>query len=292
MIADLDETLEQLLIAELPIKNGDIEVSFDQPKADWSAGLTRPTVNLFLYDVRENPLLRAHQWEQLPKNPSGGNGSSEDRLARLKRTPHRVDCLYMLTCWVPNHPQDEHRLLTRAMLALFRFPVLPADRLIGSLKEQPFDLQTRLASHDRLTNPAEVWSALENEMRPSVSYIITLAMDPWMEVTGPVVRTVTRRTGQAHELPRYRRLAAGTATEMLDLGGLVRQRAQGGAPYADIQVAIKGTGLFASTDAQGRYILGGLPPGEYTLVAWPPEGKPVERRVTLPGEAKDYEFEL
>ena len=29
MIADLDQTIEQLVIAELPIKNGEIDVKFD-----------------------------------------------------------------------------------------------------------------------------------------------------------------------------------------------------------------------------------------------------------------------
>ena len=171
MLEDLDETIRQLLIAEMPVKNGEIEISFDQPKREWSARLSKPTLNLFLYDVRENNTLRQHQWERLPGN--GSNGS-----ARLKRTPFRVDCTYMLTTWA-SIPEDEHRLMTRCLLALFRFPILPEDRLVGDLRNPPFDIQAFLARHDRLTNPAEVWSALDNEMRPSVSYIVTLALDPW-----------------------------------------------------------------------------------------------------------------
>jgi hypothetical protein len=66
MIADLDETIRQLLIAELPIKNGEIDVSFDQPKREWSARLSKPAVNFFLYDMRENATLRQHQWERMP----------------------------------------------------------------------------------------------------------------------------------------------------------------------------------------------------------------------------------
>jgi len=289
MIADLDETLRRLLIAELPVKNGEIEISFDQPKREWSARLTRPTVNLFLYDLRENPILRQHQWEQL--SGTSGNGNGGDRLAHLKRTPYRVDCLYMLTTWAAE-PEDEHRLLTRSLLALFRFPVLPQALLVGSLAGQPFPLQTHLASHDRLTNPAEVWASLDNEMRPSVSFIITLALDPWTEITSPLVKTLTLRTGQAVGLPHQARLVDGTRAELVDLGGYVRDRLHPDTPQVGVQVAVKGTGLFATSDDQGRYILGSLPPGEYTLVAWPVEGKPAERRVTLPGKAGDYDFEL
>ena len=59
MIADLDETLQQLLKNELPIKNGEIDIKFEQPKREWSARLSKPTVNFFLYDLRENVKLRA-----------------------------------------------------------------------------------------------------------------------------------------------------------------------------------------------------------------------------------------
>lgn len=285
MIADLDETIRQLLIAELPVKNGEVEISFDQPKREWSARISKPTVNLFLYDVRENATLRQHQWERMPSV----NG---DHLARLKRTPFRVDCFYMLTTWAAE-PEDEHRLLTRALMALFRFPILPEDRLIGSLKNPIFEIQARLASHDRLTNPAEVWSSLDNELRPSVSYIVTLALDPWKEIEGPIVRTLTLRTGQAGRLPRRRELISEVPPdEQIFIGGTLRDKSKGNQPAVGVTVAIKGTGLFATTDAEGQYTLGSLQPGEYTLVAWTEEGKPKEKKITVPPKDGDYDLEI
>jgi hypothetical protein len=283
MIADLDETIRQLLIAELPIKNGEIDVSFDQPKREWSARLSKPAVNFFLYDIRENATLRQHQWERMPANG--------DSLAHLKRTPFRVDCFYMLTTWAAE-PDDEHRLLTRALMALFRFPILPDDRLVGSLKNPAYEIQARLANHDRLTNPAEVWSSLDNELRPSVSYILTIALDPWKEVTGPVVRTLTLRAGQAGDLPRQPQFIPGsTNDQMIFIGGTLRDKSKDAAPLSGVQVAIKGTGLITTTDAEGNYTLGSLQPGEYTLVAWPAEGKPKEKKITVPAE-KDGNYDL
>jgi hypothetical protein len=285
MIADLDETIKELLKAELPIKNGEIDVKFDQPKREWSAKLTRPTVNFYLYDVRENNVLRRHQWEQMA---NGGNG--RDNLARLKRTPFRVDCYYMITAWA-SEAEDEHRLLSRCLLALFRHPLLPAERMAGSMKHQQFDVQARLANHDKLTNPAEVWSALDNEMRPSVSYIITLALDPWTEVTGPIVRTFTMRAGQTESLPRHWELnPEATDPDMTFVAGTIRGKDE--APQAAIQVAVKGTGWIDTTDDQGRFTLGSLPPGDYTLVAWPTSGKPKEKKISVPKGAGDYDFEL
>ena len=289
MIADLDETIRQLLIAELPVKNGEIEVAFDQPKREWSARLSRPTINFFLYDVRENVVLRQHQWERLHDGNGGG-------IARLKRTPFRVDCTYMMTTWAAE-PDDEHRLLSRSLMALFRFPVIPEDRLLGTLRNPPFEIQARLASHDRLTNPAEVWSSLDNELRPSISYIITLALDPWKEVTGPLVRTLTLRTGQAASLPQRWDLVEDPQREdRIFIAGTVRKKAENHPPLPGIQVAVKGTGLFDTTDEAGQFTLGSLPPGTYTLVAWPPQGKPQEKKVAIPfagGETVEpYDFEI
>jgi hypothetical protein len=284
MIADLDESIRGLLQQELPIKNGEVEIKFDQPKREWSSRLNRPTVNFFLYDLRENPVLRQHGMEQVL------NGRADPHTAHLKRTPFRVDCFYMLTTWASD-AEDEHRLLSNALLALFRFPILPEERLVGRMKNQPFEVQARLANHDRLTNPAEVWSALDNEMRPSISYIITLALDPWSEITAPLVRSLTMRTGQADGLPRRRRLRAGTTVEGVDFGGTVTSSADG-APLEGIQVAVKGTGLFATSDPLGRFRMGRLPPGEYVLVAWPAEGKPREKAISLPdgGQACDIQL--
>lgn len=287
MLDDLDETLRQLLIAEIPVKNGEVEISFDQPRREWSGRLSRPTVNLFLYDVRENNILRQYQWERLP------GGYSKDEQARLKRTPFRVDCLYMLTTWAAV-PEDEHHLLARSMLALFRFPILPEDRLVSSLRNPHFPIQTQLASHDRLTNPAEVWASLDNEMRPSVSYIVTLALDPWAEISCPLVRTVNLQTGQAAGIPQRTGVTEDSHLEMTwgGVGGTIRNKSQPEMPLEGIKVAIKDTKRIVTTDQQGRFILGMLPPGKYILVAWPVKGKPKEKVITVPVKEGDYDMEL
>jgi hypothetical protein len=287
MLADLDATIRKLLITDMAIKNGEVEISFDQPTREWSARQGKPAINLFLYDVRENPTLRQHQWQQ------ASNGHGSDNLARRKRSPFRVDCLYMLTTWIKNHPEDEHRLLTSCMLSLFRYPILPTERLEGSLPNQPFDIQTRLASHDRLTNPAEIWSALDNELRPSVSYVVTLALDPWAEISEAMVRTMTLRYGQVDEPPQDQRLVPDEArVDKNMIGGIVWNKSQAGAPLAGIEVALKGTDLSATSDAQGHFILGYMPPGEYTLIAKPVNGKLIERKITVPLKDKIDNYDI
>lgn len=287
MFDELDETIRRLLITELPlVKNGNkVVIDFHQPTRDWSTRLGNTfTINVFLYDVRENNILRQPQWERLP-----GNG--RDQRAHLKRGPLRLDYSYMITAWA-NDPEDEHILLRNCLLTLFRFPILPKDRLVGSLQNQPFDVQARLASHDHLTNPAEVWASLDNEMRPSVSYIITLALDPWQEVTEPLVHTLSLYTGQTISLPAELRLVEGTRSELEFIGGTVVDRSHGNIPMPAIEVAIKGTGLFTTTDQNGHFSLGSMPPGEYTLVAWLPQGKPQPKKIQVPTKEDNYDIEL
>jgi hypothetical protein len=285
MIADLDETIRQLLIAEIPIKNGEIDIKFEQPKREWSAKLTKPTVNLFLYDVRENPELRKHGWQQLPQN-------GQRHTVTQKRMPFRVDCHYMMTVWAAE-PEDEHRLMTRSMLALFRHPVLEGEMLAEGLRHQMFPIRTYLARHDRLTNPAEVWSSLDNEMRPSISYVVTLALDPWAEITGPAVSTYILRVGRTEGPANLGRFTKeGFDIELITIGGTVYDKAKDGTPQPGIDVTIKGTGFASTTDSEGRFILGSFPAGEYTLVLQPPDGKSKEKKVTVPAAADEYDLTL
>jgi hypothetical protein len=286
MIAELDEVIRKLLIDEMPIKNGEVDIAFDQPRREWSARLSgKPTINLFLYDVRENNTLRNHQWQALDRNGSN--------LSRQKRTPLRVDCHYAITVWA-TEPEDEHRVLTRVLMALYRHPVIPPERLTGRLQNQPFDLQARPAAHDKLTNTAEFWGALDNELRPTISYLLTLALDPWEEVTGPLVSTYTLRAGQSRAPARQKTLVEATEETSTFIGGTVRQQ---DAPAADVSVALKGTGYLTTTDREGRYVLGlgGLTPGDYTLIAWPAAGRPKERAISVPPKNRDgdaYDIDL
>ena len=119
MIEDLDEALRQLLIREIPVKNSQVDIQFDQPSREWSAKLSRPTLDLFLWDVRENQKLRQAMpvWETT---------THPDGTVTQRRKPVRADLHYVITAWA-NEAEDEHRLLSRALMALFRFPHLPPE---------------------------------------------------------------------------------------------------------------------------------------------------------------------
>jgi hypothetical protein len=55
-IRTVDDGLEKLLRAELPLPDDLGDVTFEAPTSGWSAQLSRITVNLFLYDVARSEL--------------------------------------------------------------------------------------------------------------------------------------------------------------------------------------------------------------------------------------------
>jgi hypothetical protein len=286
VLPDLDRSIKALLDSEIErVQRSEVAVYFDQPTQRWKERLgNQPSINLFLYDVRENHILRQHQWqEQLPE-------TDHHTGRRQKRTPFRVDCTYILTVWA-NTPEDEHHLLSECMMALFRYPVLPDDVLQGVLTEQPFEIATRLASHDKLTNPAELWSALDNQLRPSITYTVTVAFDPWkaedMREEQPV-RTVTadmvdRGSGEVplHQLDGLSHR----------IGGVVLR---GDVPLARVQVRVMGGGRTAVTNENGRYFLGPLSAGVYTLQAWQNDTLLAQKSVNVPRRSVEetYDFIL
>ena len=179
MLADLDETVRQLLIRHVPLDLTTVDVSFDAPDREWSGRLSRPTVNCFLYDVRENEDLREAAWDYARDAKNG--------TVQRRRVPVRINATYNVTVWA-RAPEDEHRLLWRVLTALARHPVLNLDTVEGGLKEQPFPLLAKVAKSDTArANPADLWQALDNRIRPSLTYVLTLALDPDTVFTSPMV---------------------------------------------------------------------------------------------------------
>jgi hypothetical protein len=189
MIEAVDEVLRQLLLRELPIENGEVDIQFHQPKRAWSARLNRPTINLFLYDVRENEKLRhtAAGWDL---------ENRDDGTILQRRRPFRADLHYLITAWA-NEPEDEHSLLGRTLLALFRVPEISAALLPAGLQAQPAPISLQTAQYDTGTNLSDVWNAMDNELRPAIVCVVTVALNPYQPVPGRLVRTRELRVGQA-----------------------------------------------------------------------------------------------
>ncbi len=277
MISDLDEVLRKLLIRELPIKNGEVDIAFDQPKREWSSRISRPTLNLFLHDLRENNTLRQPEW-QIKRNSDG--------TATKRRTPVRIDLHYVITAWAAD-PEDEHRLLARTLMALFRIPTLPEDLLPESLQDQPVSIPVRVAQRDELRSPADLWSAMDNELRPAIACTITLALNPYQAISGPLVQTRDLRVGQTTEPAQGRLPAEASAGDRFWMvGGTVR----GAELLENVRVVLVERGQDVPVQEDARFVVGNLEAGQYTLEVSAKGHKSKRHKITVP--AKSYDIEL
>ncbi len=278
MIEDLDEALRQLLIREVPIKNNDIDITFDQPKREWSARLNRPTLNLFLYDMRENLKLRqTHQGWDVQRNPDG--------TVTQRRQPVRIDLFYIITSWA-TEPEDEHRLLARTLMALFRTPRLEGDWLPMSLRDQPAPISLMVAQPNEIEKPTDLWNVLDNQIRPAIGCTVTMALNPYAPVTGPTVRTRELRVGQVR--------APEALQKLIEIAGAHVYWTVGGSIHTldtikELQVKLVERGVTVPLQDGGRFTIGNLQAGRYTLEI-SAEGRPSARHeITVP--APDYDID-
>jgi hypothetical protein len=269
MFSDLDETIKQVLVKEGSLDPAAIDVSFEIPNREWSAGIARPTLNCYLFDIRENPELRQGGMQT---ERSGTNGAAR------RRAPLRLDLTYLITAWT-RAVEDEHRLLWHALRTLMRFPILPAALLQGELREHELPIYTRLAQEGVLKSPGEFWTALENQLKHSLSYVVTLAALRDAVPAGPPVLTTTTRL-RAIELPEG-------GDQGLRIGGVVSDAA--GLPLGGAQIQLEGHGALATSASDGRFTLRVPGAGSYTLLAR--AGAMFARReVRVPGA--DYSLTL
>lgn len=182
MIHDVDESIRGLIRREVD-DHGEVEVVFDAPTKEWAARRNTPTIDLYLYDVREDMRRRQVGIVDLP---------NQDGHTTARRQPPRFFKLsYLLTAWT-QRPEDEHRLLSSLLSCFLRNDALPVDVQVGVLADNDVPLPLTLAMpppEDRALS--DVWSALGGELKPSLDLVVVL---PWdLERAAPTAPPVTER---------------------------------------------------------------------------------------------------
>jgi hypothetical protein len=187
MFQDLDHSLKKLLEVELlGVLSDSVTVVFDTPDDKFNPPNQR-TVNLFLYDVRENRDLRSNEW--LVERQSHG-------VARRKLPLVRVDCSYIVTAWSGN-AESEHSLLGEVMKVLLRHSTLPDSILAGSLAGQEPPLPTTSLQPARLQSLGEFWQALGGKPKATLNYTVTIGVDPYEPSEAPLVTKHQISIGQS-----------------------------------------------------------------------------------------------
>jgi uncharacterized protein DUF4255/carboxypeptidase family protein len=283
MIRDLSQTLQAILsdpslAAPFPELSRAL-IAFDRPDDGFKPAQT--TVDLFLFDVRENTELR----------------SNEPKIERLNGqavihpAPMRLACTYLVTAW-PIGGTDlvlqEQRLLFQVLQVLSRYPRIPAAFLKGKLVGQEPPLPMMASHPDELKNPAEFWTAIGNKMRASITVTVTISMEALAPVTAPVARTALVRLGE-RAAAGVETLVPATTIEFYRIGGKVTS---GGSAVPGAMVAVAGAGLSSRTDGDGEYVLGAIAAGAYTLNIQA-NGTTRQVHVTIPAPAgSSYDVQL
>lgn len=184
MIEDVDESLRALVRREA-INGADVEIAFDAPTKDWAARRNAPTLDLYLYDIREDLTRRVVDWQPV-RDPNG-------LVSQRRPPPRHYKLSYLITAWT-QRPEDEHRLLSAVLSCFVRFETLPGDVLAGALARTDMPVFTTVAlppPSDR--SLSDVWSALGGELKPSLDLVVTAPLeDRRSEAAGPPVLEAPR----------------------------------------------------------------------------------------------------
>jgi hypothetical protein len=214
VIGEVDSALRALIEREA-IGRGDVEVVFDAPTREWAGRRNSPTIDVYLYDIRED----------MRRRERGMYNEYDEQVRVIARhlPPRHFKLSYLVTAWT-QRPEDEHRLLSALLTTFLRFDALPEEVLSGSLAELGLPVPVTVAlppPEDRAF--ADVWSALGGELKPSIDIVVSAPVDTGQRYeTGPPVTVPPRvRIGGNHGWP-------GT-----ELAGSADTRSEDGAPHAD-----------------------------------------------------------
>jgi hypothetical protein len=252
MIRDLSETLRAILTQPgLPAELHLAAIVFDHP--DESFHPTVPTIDLFLFDVRENTDLRLNE-PSIVRN----NGS-----ASVIQPPRRVLCTYLATAWVTSGTDpvlQEHRLLTQVLQVLSQYPTIPTNLAQGTIKTNDPPVPLQVAVGTPATGISEFWSAVGAKLRPSLTVEATIALPvftPQSQVLA-ITSKVATSTIQPGGAPAADETFFHISGRITDSSGAAVRNATVTAVEAKLQTV---------TDANGVYWLGPLSARTYTIAA-------------------------
>jgi hypothetical protein len=280
-IDDLSGTLKAVLqdnsfAAMFPELHG-ADIIFDRPSDTLAPAKT--SVDLFLYDIRENLDLRlnevttARAGNQIITHPA----------------PLRLACSYLATAWPVGGvdlPLQEQRLLSQVLVVLSHYPLIPDSFLQGTLLGQAPPLPMVALHPDALKNLAEFWSSLGSKIKPSLTVTATISVPVFSDVPDFIVTTENIGVAPGQRAP---------AETLLEIGGKVVDPLSQGIAGALVDVLDAGLNPATpsqNTDSAGQFVFSQVSAGTYQLRAIATGFKPQVQPVTIPGMPNDYVVQL
>jgi hypothetical protein len=168
----VDATVEAFLRGTVPLSASEIDVAFEPPTRDWSAKLTRPTVNAHLWDVKRSRERARTGVEHVQRN--------DQRIQRLALP--RVELRYLVTVWASEH-RDERTLLGGILRAALAVSHVPATFVAPALADLSPIALTVAGSGDVQADPGKV---LDGQVKSSLELVVVSDVDTGLgEVVAP-----------------------------------------------------------------------------------------------------------
>src|SRR5262249_32728500 len=256
-----------------PLKSADKD--FVRPTDPYSPAAD--TINLFLYDVRENADLRSN--EQIVERKNG--------QAVVHVAPMRVSCCYLVTAWVPGLSSEttvlrEQLMLSQALRALARFPIIPESIVSGTgLVDQDPLLPMITAQADSSKSSSEFWASVGNKIRASINVNVTISIPALDDQDTFLVKN------------KFSNVVPGQGPDqdnLLAIGGRVLSGPNSGIGGA--LVDLTDAGLNTTTDSDGRFSFPRVPAGTHTFRVVAVGFVLETQTVVVPGRPEDYEITL
>ena len=166
MLHALNQSLEAFFRSSVPLPGAEIDVSFKTPDRDWSGKLTRPTVSLFLHEVRRSP----------NRSVTGTVTRNNNGVYSREQLSPFVRVRYAVSIWT-NEPDDEHRVLGDLVSIVLSVGQIPAEFLVSPLAGLGNAVELTIAGED-LAATLGIWSALGVPPRAALELVAVLPVAP------------------------------------------------------------------------------------------------------------------
>ena len=175
MLQQLDDALERMLQQRLlRLRPDQYDISFETPDAEWASRIGKPTLNVFLWDIRRSA----------DESRAGRQRVVVDGQERWRQLLPRMEFQYLVTAWtrVGTDVADSHDLLGQGLVAILGCQVLDGDLRPAFQPAQEPAATVRVARADG-KDLAEFWGAIDGKLRPGLNVVVTASVDPG--VAGP-----------------------------------------------------------------------------------------------------------
>jgi hypothetical protein len=239
----IDTSLEAFFRATVPLSSQDVDVAFEPPDREWSAKLTRPTVNLFLRDIRHSSERSRSGVEELER---------DGRIVRRLALP-RVELRYLITAWTSDHG-DERALLSGLMRTLLAHGEIPEPFVAEGLRHHP---APRILMARTTDDHADHSDGIDGQLKPGITMIVISVVETDVYTpAGPPVAVFEARLAAIgdgdHDTFSVRRVAG----EVVD--------------PAAVGVAVISPRGSTTVNAAGRFVIAGCAGDEIVIETDPP----------------------